>query len=429
MKLFRDLVLSEPIIRALSDEGYSNPTPVQTAAIPHLMAGRDLLATAQTGTGKTAAFGLPMLELLAKKNGPRNQGIRGLILSPTRELALQIEDSLKRYGRYLSLKTAAILGGVSISAQKRALQNVPDILVATPGRLLDLLGQGALRLDRVEMFVLDEADRMLDMGFLPDVRKVLSKIPARRQTALFSATMPTSIVELATSMLVKPIKVETVRPATVSRSIEQLVLFVEEENKRELITDILRENDIARVLVFTRTKHRANHLSRLLVSNGISSDAIHSNKSQNARQRALASFAKGEVRALVATDIMARGIDVDGITHVINFELPEDPENYVHRIGRTARAGELGTAISLCGVTEIPYLQDIERLTQCKLTEVEAHPFHSSSVAALRNRKGLPKPVRGGRSRPQSNHNRSKGRTAHPAAERQSNSRQTSNWR
>lgn len=389
---FSNLSLSEPILRALSEQGYSEPTPVQAQAIPELLAGKDLLATAQTGTGKTAAFSLPILELLAgrpKKNG----AIRALILTPTRELALQIDESLRTYGRHLPLRSAVILGGVKQFSQVRALRKRPEILVATPGRLLDLKQQGLVRLDGVEMFVLDEADRMLDMGFLPDVRRVISMLPSVRQTMLFSATMEPEIAELASGILQSPVRVEVARSATVAEKIDQKVFFVDASQKRALLTEMLKAKGVSRALVFTRTKHRANSIVEFLETSGIRAEAIHSNKSQNARQRALAAFSSGKAKVLVATDIVARGIDVDGITHVVNYELPNEPESYVHRIGRTARAGAAGTAVSFCDAEELAYLADIERLTKSPLDVVEDQPYHSFSVAELRRRRVTPRPA------------------------------------
>ena len=381
--LFERFALNTQILRAVADEGYVTPTPVQCEAIPELLDGRDLLATAQTGTGKTAAFALPILHLLHERRPQGPRSIRALILTPTRELALQIEASFRTYGRHLSLATAVILGGVSANPQIRALQRQPEILIATPGRLLDLMSQGFVRLDRIEMLVLDEADRMLDMGFVRDVRKILARLPAARQTMLFSATMPREIAELASEMLRNPVKVAVTPPASVSVNIKQHVFFVEQENKRDLLTGMLKKMNIQRALVFTRTKHRANRIMQQLASAGISADAIHSNKSQNARQRALEAFDRGQIRVLVATDIVSRGIDVEGISHVINFELPNDPESYVHRIGRTARAGAEGIAMSFCSADEVTMLKGIEQLTKCPLTAEVDHLFHSAATAAL----------------------------------------------
>jgi ATP-dependent RNA helicase RhlE len=389
---FEQFRLSKPILRAVMEEGYPQPTPIQAAAIPEVLRGRDVLATAQTGTGKTAAFSLPMLERLHAQ--PREHGgIRALILTPTRELALQVELSLRTYGRYLPVKTAVVLGGVSQDPQVKALRGNPEILVATPGRLLDLMQQRQVRLDRLEVLVLDEADRMLDMGFIHDVRRIVNQLPAKRQTLLFSATMSGEITALAGDMLNNPVRVETTPPASVSRAIDQKVLFVEQGNKGLLLAEILRGKDVRRALVFTRTKHRADRVMRHLSRNGISSEAIHSNKSQNARQRALLAFDKGQVTVLVATDIVARGIDVEGISHVINYELPNDPESYVHRIGRTARAGAAGTALSFCDASEVPMLKGIEQLTRSPLTAVEDHRYHSPLIASLHTPAASARPV------------------------------------
>ena len=355
-----------------------------------MLEGRDLLATAQTGTGKTAAFALPMLHLLNEKK-PQHQNIRALILTPTRELALQIDESLRAYGRYLSLRTTVILGGVPQSSQVKSLKKNPDILVATPGRMLDLYGQKLINLDHIEILVLDEADRMLDMGFITDVRKIVSKLPRQRQTLFFSATLTWEIAELASDMLNNPMQVEITPAASVSGMIEQKVMFVEQANKRELLTDILSGSDVRRALVFARTRHQADRLTRQLKDSGISADSIHSDKTQGARQRALAAFDRGRIKVLVGTDIVARGIDVEGISHVVNYEMPNDPGSYVHRIGRTARAGAAGTALSFCTADELEMLAKIEKLTLCKLTSVEDHLFHSNSIAALRERKSAPK--------------------------------------
>jgi len=387
---FKNLSLNQSILQALSEEGYREPTPIQQAAIPEILAGNDLLATAQTGTGKTAAFALPMLHMLHLKHERQCSSaryIRALILTPTRELALQIETSFRTYGRHLPLRTAVILGGVSAASQIKALGKNPEILVATPGRLLDLYNQGHIRLDRIETLVLDEADRMLDMGFVRDVRRIVAKLPVDRQTLLFSATLTEEIAGFASDMLRTPSFVAVTPSSSVSGDITQKVLFVEQMNKRDLLTGILKDDNVRRALVFARTKRRADHLTRQLSNNGISADAIHSNKSQNARQRALAAFDRGRIKVLVATDIVARGIDVEGISHVINFEMPNDPESYVHRIGRTARAGAPGIALSFCDAGEINMLRGIEKLTGSHITAVDDHPFHSNSIAAMRDRK------------------------------------------
>ena len=379
---FEQLHLSKPVLRAVMEDGYEQPTPIQVAAIPEVLAGRDLLATAQTGTGKTAAFALPMLDRLHAGPAQHRSGIRALILTPTRELALQVRTSFDTYGRYLSLKTAVVLGGVSQHSQVKALRRGPQILVATPGRLLDLMQQRQVQLDRVEMLVLDEADRMLDMGFIHDVRRIVRQIPIERQTLLFSATMSGQIIELAGDMLNNPVRIETSPPSSVSQDIDQKVLFVEQANKGLLLAEILKGKDVRRALVFTRTKHRAERLMRHLSSHGISTEAIHSNKSQNARQRSLLAFHEGKINVLVATDIVARGIDVEGISHVINYELPNDPENYIHRVGRTARAGAAGTALSFCDASEIVMLRGIENLTRSPLVAVKGHRYYSATIAS-----------------------------------------------
>jgi ATP-dependent RNA helicase RhlE len=347
-----------------------------------VLAGKDVLATAQTGTGKTAAFSLPMLDAIHRLKG---KGLRGLVLTPTRELALQVETSLRAYGRYLPLRSAVVVGGVSMSGQVLNLRKGVDILVATPGRLLDLMRQGHVNLSAVQFLVLDEADRMLDMGFINDVRAIVSRAPTARQTLLFSATLTNEITALASGMLRDPVYVATTPAASVAVKVDQKVLFVDQANKGSLLVDILQGSDVIRALVFTRTKHRAERVMKHLSRNGISADAIHSNKSQNRRQRSLAAFDKGRVMVLVATDIMARGIDVEGISHVINYELPNDAESYVHRVGRTARAGAAGIALSFCDATEIVMLKGIEKLIQHELPAIEGHAFHSTSVESLRN--------------------------------------------
>jgi ATP-dependent RNA helicase RhlE len=379
---FAQLDLVEPIQRALRAENYETPTPIQAQAIPHLLAGRDLLGIAQTGTGKTAAFALPILQrLAAERVAPVRNAMRALILTPTRELAVQIHDSFRVYGRFLQLRAAVIYGGVGQKPQTDALARGPDIVVATPGRLLDLMQQGHVRLDRVSVFVLDEADRMLDMGFIHDVRRVIAKLPPARQSLLFSATMPPEVESLVKGILKTPERVEVTPSATTVERIEQRVLFVDSADKRALLADVLKDPAIARALVFTRTKHGANRVAEQLDKMGVQADAIHGNKSQSARQRALDDFRRGKTRVLVATDIAARGIDIDGITHVINYELPNVPESYVHRIGRTARAGADGIALSFCDASERAFLKDIEKLTRQRLTVVENHRFHRVGAA------------------------------------------------
>jgi ATP-dependent RNA helicase RhlE len=382
---FQDLPLVEPLHRALAEEGYAVPTPIQAQAIPLLLAGRDLLGIAQTGTGKTAAFALPILQRLAAagdatgKAAFERRTARCLVLTPTRELAIQIGDSFRAYGRHLGLRSTVIFGGVGQNPQVATMARGVHILVATPGRLLDLIGQGHVRLDRVEIAVLDEADRMLDMGFIHDVKKIVARLPARRQTLLFSATMPADIARLAAGILRDPARIEVTPAASTVERAEQRVMFVERGDKRDLLCAMLKDRALARVLVFTRTKHGANKVAEQLGRAGYRADAIHGNKSQGARQRALEGFRAGHVRVLVATDIAARGIDIDGITHVVNYELPNVPETYVHRIGRTARAGAGGAAISLCDGEERAYLRDIERLIGRKVQVVDARAFRDTA--------------------------------------------------
>ena len=387
MHSFDSLALHPALLKTLSDEGYEIPTPIQERAIPAALAGRDVLGTAQTGTGKTAAFALPILHLLNEERPRSDRGERALILTPTRELALQIERSFRTYGRELKLKTVVVVGGVPIKPQINQLRKRPDIVVATPGRLLDLLSQNEVRLHRVSRFVLDEADRMLDMGFIGDVKKIAGHVPKNRQTLFFSATMPSEVEKLANTLLTDPVRIEVAPASAVADNITQYVMFVEKANKRALLTEMLNESDVSRALVFTRTKHRANRISKQLAACGISADAIHGNKTQSARQQALSKFHNGRVKVLVATDIVARGIDVEGISHVINYELANDPENYVHRSGRTARAGASGHAVSLCDIDEVDYLRSIEKLTRMTLTPIEDHPYHCEETAAYYGRR------------------------------------------
>ncbi|MGE3968322.1 MAG: DEAD/DEAH box helicase [Dongiaceae bacterium] len=360
---FTNLGLAAPILKALASEGYATPTPIQAQAIPQILQGRDLVGIAQTGTGKTAAFALPILHRLAadrRKVEPRS--CRTLVLSPTRELASQIADSFRTYGRHIGLSVAVAFGGVSIAGQIRALAPGVDVLVATPGRLLDLVSQHKVRLDRLEIFVLDEADRMLDMGFIRDIRRLVRALPPVRQNLFFSATMPQEIGQLASELLRDPVKVAVAPVATTAERVEQRVIFVDTAQKRSLLVTLLRDDSFGRTLVFTRTKHGADRVVRHLTGAGIGAEAIHGNKSQGQRERALSNFRSGHARVLVATDIASRGIDVDAVTHVVNFDIPADPESYVHRIGRTARAGAAGIAISLCGGEERANLRDIEKL-------------------------------------------------------------------
>ena len=390
---FSSLGLTETILRALRAKGYAAPTPIQQQAIPYLLAGKDLLGIAQTGTGKTAAFALPVLQQLAgdpERSRPRNP--RALVLAPTRELAIQINDDFRAYGAGLGLGETVILGGVSQRPQVAALSRSIDIVVATPGRLLDLLQQGHVRLGHVTHFILDEADRMLDMGFIHDVKKIIRRLPVRRQSMLFSATMPSDVASLAGEILNQPERVEVTPAASTVETVRQLVYFVNSVDKPDLLRELLNDQELSRVLVFARTKHRANRVAQKISATGVTADAIHGNKSQNARQGALERFRGGRARVLVATDIAARGLDVDGISHVINFELPHEPESYVHRIGRTARAGASGCALSFCDPGEVPQLRAIEKLTRVALEAVRDQPFHVSPPAPRPKRQ--PQPAR-----------------------------------
>lgn len=374
---FASLALEQPILKALQQEGYENPTPIQAQSIPEVLAGRDLLGCAQTGTGKTAAFAIPILQLLHQRPAA-GKNIRALILTPTRELAIQIEESFHAYGRFLNQRTVVIFGGVSQFHQVEQLKKGVDVLVATPGRLLDLMQQGFISLRQLELFVLDEADRMLDMGFIHDVRKVITHLPAKRQTLFFSATMPPEIEKLSQQLLHEPVKVEVTPVSTTAEKIEQSIYFVGKSEKKNLLIHLLQDASIRNVLVFTRTKHGADRVVKDLSRASIQAAAIHGNKSQNARQRALTDFKSGKLRVLVATDIAARGIDVDLLSHVINYELPNVPETYVHRIGRTGRAGASGIAISLCDQEERAYLKDIQKLIRMTIPVVSDHPYANS---------------------------------------------------
>ena len=387
--LFSELGLADPIIRALNSRNHVVPTPIQAQAIPELLAGRDILGIAQTGTGKTAAFALPILHQLSQtraNNGPRSP--RALILAPTRELAIQIADEFRAYSKHLHLRQTVIFGGVNQKPQVKALSRGVEIVTATPGRLLDLMGQGHLALDSVEFLVLDEADRMLDMGFVRDVQKIISTVPKARQSLMFSATMPGEIVHLSGEILDTPVRVEVTPQATPVERIKQSVYHVATAGKVALLAKILDDPALSRVIVFARTKHRANRVAEQLGKRGIAADAIHGNKSQGARQRALNRFRAGDARVLVATDIAARGIDVDGVTHIINYELPNEPESYVHRIGRTARAGTSGVAFSFCDPAEHGYLRDIERLIRHRLAVIGEEP----PAAPLDGRRNAKKP-------------------------------------
>jgi len=372
---FKSLNIIEPILKSLQEEGYTIPTPIQNQAIPIVLNGTDLLGCAQTGTGKTAAFAIPILQLLSTNKSYGNKKIRSLIVTPTRELAIQIGESFKNYGRHIRLSSTVIFGGVNQFSQVQALQRGVDILVATPGRLLDLMSQGYISLRDIEIFVLDEADRMLDMGFIHDVKKLLAVLPARRQSLFFSATMPPEIVTLASSILRNPSKVEITPESPTVDIIKQFIYFVDKGNKNALLLDIFKDKNIKTALVFTRTKHGADKVVKVLVQNNIKAEAIHGNKAQNARQRALANFKAQTTRVLVATDLASRGIDVEDMEFVINYEMPNISETYVHRIGRTGRAGAEGTAYSFCDAEEKPYLRDIEKLIRKKIPVIDNHPY------------------------------------------------------
>ena len=373
---FESLNIIDPILKSIKEEGYTIPTPIQIQAIPIVLQGTDLIGCAQTGTGKTAAFAVPILQILSNsKSFGNRKKIRSLIVTPTRELAIQIEESFKAYGRYTGLTCTVVFGGVNQNPQTNALRTGVDILVATPGRLLDLMNQGYISLKDVEVFVLDEADRMLDMGFIHDVRKIIASLPQKRQSLFFSATMPPEIVKLAGSIVYKPAKVEVTPSATTVDIVNQFVYFIDKGNKNSLLIELLKDEKIKTALVFTRTKFGADKVVRVLQKKNITAEAIHGNKAQNARQRALSNFKSQKTRVLVATDIAARGIDVDDLEFVINYEIPNISETYVHRIGRTGRAGANGTAISFCDAEEKAYLKDIEKLILKKLQVIDGHPF------------------------------------------------------
>lgn len=384
--MFEKLNLIDPILKALKAEGYTKPTPIQEQAIPVLLQRKDLLGCAQTGTGKTAAFSIPILQLLHQDELYKKEpdGIKALILTPTRELAIQIGESLEAYGKLLRIRHTVIFGGVSQKSQIDALRAGVDILVATPGRLLDLMDQRYIKLDRLKMFVLDEADRMLDMGFIHDVKKIIARIPAKRQTILFSATMPPEIATLASTILTNPVRVEVTPVSSTANTVKQEIYFVDKANKRPLLLHLLKTKNINTALVFTRTKHGADRVAKDLNKAGIMAEAIHGNKSQNARQRALTNFKAQKTRVLVATDIAARGIDIDELSHVINFEIPNVPETYVHRIGRTGRAGASGSSISFCDAEEKAYLKDIQKLIGKPVPVATDNPFpmNGSNIVA-----------------------------------------------
>jgi ATP-dependent RNA helicase RhlE len=383
--IFENLKLIEPILKALKNEGYTNPTPIQEKAIPVILQRKDLLGCAQTGTGKTAAFAIPILQILQKEQDI-HQGrkvIRSLILTPTRELAIQIGESFTAYGKYTKVKHTVIFGGVNQKSQVDAIRAGVDVLIATPGRLLDLINQNLVKINSIELFILDEADRMLDMGFIHDVKKVITLIPAKRQTLLFSATMPSEISSLADKILNRPEKIAVTPVSSTVDTIQQSLYFVDKQDKKSLLIELLKDKTIATALVFTRTKHGADKIARFLNKAGILSDAIHGDKSQGARVRALANFKSRKTRVLVATDIAARGIDIEELSHVINYEIPNIAETYVHRIGRTGRAGLSGVAISFCDAEEKEFLKDIQKLVSKPITVIEDHQFPMSKTTAV----------------------------------------------
>jgi ATP-dependent RNA helicase RhlE len=409
---FENLKLIEPILRALKTEGYTTPTPIQEQSIPIILQGRDLLGCAQTGTGKTAAFAIPILQLLYQDRlqHKEQKTIKALILTPTRELAIQIDESFAAYGKHTGLKHLVIFGGVSQHSQTEALRRGVDILVATPGRLLDLMQQKYVHLDHIKMLVLDEADRMLDMGFVNDVKKVIAKVPAKRQTLFFSATMPKEIQQLADTILTRPERVEVTPVSSTAETIQQELFYVEKNDKRSLLAHILKDKIIKTALVFTRTKHGADKVVKDLIRVGITAEAIHGNKSQNARQRALSNFKNRTTRVLIATDIAARGIDIDDLTHVINYELPNIPETYVHRIGRTGRAGASGIALSFCDAEEIPFLKDIHKLITIEIPVNEEHPYPMSPQSMVAKAEASGSKSGGGQKRGRGFGNKDKGR-------------------
>jgi ATP-dependent RNA helicase RhlE len=373
---FQQLQVIEPILKALQHEGYTNPTPIQQQSIPAILQRKDILGCAQTGTGKTAAFAIPILQLLHQEKQLKAQpGIKALVLSPTRELAIQIQESFEAYGKFTRLSHLGIFGGVPQGAQVQALRRGVDILVATPGRLLDLMQQNLVNLQHIQLLVLDEADRMLDMGFVHDVKKIIAKLPVNRQTLFFSATMAPSINKLASTILRNPVKVQVTPVSSTAETVKQSIYFVEKRNKQSLLRHLLTDRTIQTALVFTRTKHGADRVAKELNRSGIRAEAIHGNKSQQARQRALQQFRTGMIKVLVATDIAARGIDIEKLTHVINFDLPNVPETYVHRIGRTGRAGASGMAVSFCDTEERVYLRDIQKLISGVIPVMKEHPF------------------------------------------------------
>ena len=381
---FQQLEVIEPILKALQNEGYSNPTPIQQQSIPAILQRKDILGCAQTGTGKTAAFAIPILQLLHQAKQQKVQpGIKALVLSPTRELTIQIQESFEAYGKFTGLTHLGIFGGVPQGAQVQALRRGVDILIATPGRLLDLMQQNLVNLNHVQLLVLDEADRMLDMGFVHDVKRIIAKLPVQRQTLFFSATMAPAINKLAGTILRNPVKVQVTPVSSTAETVRQTIYFVEKRNKQSLLRHLLTDRTIQTALVFTRTKHGADRVAAALNRSGIRAEAIHGNKSQQARQRALQQFRTGQIKVLVATDIAARGIDIEKLAHVINFDLPNVPETYVHRIGRTGRAGANGIAVSFCDMEERAYLRDIQKLISGVIPVVKEHPFAEANRRSM----------------------------------------------
>lgn len=389
---FTELSLAEPILKALGEAGYHTPTEIQQNTIPQILAGHDILGTAQTGTGKTAAFSLPLLHLLSTKRAPNRTSIRALILTPTRELAQQVNASIQTYGKHLNIRSAVAVGGTNISFQIKDLRKNPEILVATPGRLFDLMDRKCVRLSDVELLVLDEADRMLDMGFIDEMRTVVRLTPATRQTLFFSATMSPAITKLAGEMLKDPVRIAVKNESSVPIAIEQKLFYVKGSDKMSLLGNLLGKLEVDKAIIFTRTKRQADKVAMQLDRKGVKASAIHSDRSQRQREAILANFKRGKLNILIATDIVARGIDVNGITHVINYEMPNDPENYVHRIGRTARAGTSGTALSFCDSEEVGMLKNIEKITKNVMDVDDQHKFHAADIASLKERISAPKP-------------------------------------
>ncbi len=418
---FQSLGLSGELLLAIEQEGYTTPTPVQAQSIPPLLNGRDVLGVAQTGTGKTAAFALPVLQVMSRPKPQGKRHIRALVLSPTRELAAQIDERFSAYSEHMNIRHKVIFGGVNQNPQVRALQKGIDVLVATPGRLLDLIGQGHIDLGRVEFFVLDEADQMLDMGFIRDIKKVLNLLPKQRQNLLFSATMPKSIADLASSFLHNAVMVDVSPEEITVDRIAQKILFVRKADKRRLLVQIIKQERVSKGIVFTRTKHGANRLVKQLAQSGINAAAIHGNKSQSARTKALASFKSGEIKILVATDIASRGIDVNDITHVFNYDLPNEPESYVHRIGRTARAGKSGIAYGFCDDTESGYLVGIQQLIGFEIDVDESHDFHFIGAVPKPGQK--PGKIKTGKSgtKPRSSNRNKKRNSQHKSKPKSSN--------